>query len=155
MLLVQKCKQGKREKEKKTHWRLGLNCFTKNHGEMKGIIQMTILESLVHLYEKLWRCCRDNNIKIVFFSPLFFCSSWRALKGSFCLLSLFLLWWQVPPPSPHTETCEVTHKQPGKQHQSAAQPADWKLTWEIMTGRNKKKKKKTPHIWHWTACTSY
>lgn len=35
------------------HWRLGLNCLTENHGEMKGIIQMTILEPLVHFYERL------------------------------------------------------------------------------------------------------
>lgn len=34
---------------------------------MKGIIQMTILEPLVHLYQKLRRCCRHNNIKIFFF----------------------------------------------------------------------------------------
>lgn len=35
---------------------------------MKGIIQMTILEPLVHLYQKLRRCCRHNNIKICFCS---------------------------------------------------------------------------------------
>ena len=34
--------------------RLALNRFGKNRGEMKGIIQMTILEPLVHLlYQRL------------------------------------------------------------------------------------------------------
>lgn len=43
---------------------------------------------------------------------------------------------------PHTETCEVTHKQSSKQHPSPAETANWKLTWEILTG----KKKSTSHM---------
>lgn len=104
---------------------------------MKGIIQMTILEPLVHLYQKLRRCCRHNNIKI------FFLYSFVLLAGhrrNFFPLNFILLWWQIPPP--HTETCEVTHKQSSKQHPLAAQTANWKLTWEILTG----KKKNTSHM---------
>lgn len=85
MALVQKCKQG----EKNLHQRLRLNCFTKNHGEMKGIIQMTILEPLVHLYQKLRRCCRHNNIKIFFFSVLLFYL--QGLEGTFFPLNFILL----------------------------------------------------------------
>lgn len=36
----------------------------------------------------------------------------------------------------------MTHKQSGKQHPSAAETANWKLTWEILTG----KKKNTSHM---------
>lgn len=85
MALVQKCKQGEK---KIPHWRLGLNCFTKNHGEMKGIIQMTILEPLVHLYQKLGRCCRHNNIKIAFFVLLFY---FQGLERTFLPLNFIPL----------------------------------------------------------------
>lgn len=84
---------------------------------MKGIIQMTILEPLVHLYQKL-RCCRGNNIKIF---PHSFVLG-EGLGRNFFLLSFNLLWWQIFPPP--TETCEVTHKQPSKQRPSAAETAN-------------------------------
>lgn len=103
---------------------------------MKGIIQMTILEPLVHLYQKLRRCCRHNNIKIFFCSFVLLAGLW----GNFFPLNFILLWEQIPPP--HTETCEVTHKQSSKQHPSAAETANWKLTWEILTGG----KKNTSHM---------
>lgn len=57
---------------------------------MKGIIQTTILEPLVHLYQKLQRCCRHNNIKIPFFLLLLF--YFEGSEGTFPHLDFILLW---------------------------------------------------------------
>jgi len=121
--------------------RLGLNCFGKNHGEMKGIIQMTILEPLVHLlYHKLSRCCRHNNIKN--FLPVFIVIL-AGLVRNFSLplspslshshrvsisLGLTLVLLKIPPPPPQSETWEVTHK-PRSKMVAGRETADWNQTW--------------------------
>lgn len=97
---------------------------------MKGMIQMTILEPLVHFYQKLRSCCWHNNIKIVFLS---FCSTCTACKELFSSQfhsfgSTFLL---------HTQRHPRWHKQSSKQHPSAAETANWKLTCAILTGKKK------------------
>lgn len=83
---------------------------------MKGIIQMTILEPLVHLYQKLGRCCRHNNIKIAFFVLLFY---FQGLEGTFLPLNFIPLQQQFSPP--HSATWKVTYKQSHKRRPSAAE----------------------------------
>lgn len=132
MLLVQKCKQGGR---KGIRQRLGLNSFSKNHGEMKGIIQMTILEALVHLYQRLKRSCRHNNIPIFFSLVLLFYLESSAKEPPAPPLSIsFFLRKQNSFSSQRDVWGEATRKQ-------TAETAEWKLTWKILTGTKKKKKK--------------
>lgn len=106
---------------------------------MKGIIQMTILEALVHLYQKLRRCCRHNNIKILFPVLLFYLQGLGrelfSLSISFFCGSKFL---QLT----HRHARWHTNNLANNTRRQTRETAKRELTWKILTGR----KKSTPHM---------
>lgn len=96
---------------------------------MKGIIQMTILEPLVHLYQKLRRCCWHNNVKIFFPLLLFY------LGGSDGMFppSQFHSFMAVISSSLHSDTRGDAQTIEQTTPVGDAETAAWKLTWELLT----------------------
>lgn len=85
VVLVQKWKRG--EKDSLERWGSTAS-LKKKHEEMKGIIQMTILEALVHFHQALTRCW-NYNIRIDFFF-LFLLFFWAGRNFSYLPMSWLL-----------------------------------------------------------------
>lgn len=99
---------------------------------------MTILEPLVHLYQKLRRCCRHNNIKIFFFCSFVLLTG----LGRNFFPSQFHSFVVANSSSSHRDMRGDTQTIQQTTPVGSRETANGKLTWEILTG----KKKNTSHM---------